>query len=107
MLEQGRILSNEAVRELHHAYLVFRSGMNRLAAAALEQGVCRWAIRPKHHYVEHLYYDLVPLNGRYLSNYVNEDAVRRIKYIAAGSHAAFLSAHVSFKYTLQFCLRWR
>ena len=107
MLEHARVLPSEAIRELQHAYLVFRAGYNRLASAALESGACRWGIRPKLHYLEHVYYDTVPLNGRYLSNYVNEDAVRRVKAIAASSHAAYLSQHVSFKYSLQFCLRWR
>ena len=107
MLAHGRVLPAEAVKQQQQFYLVFRAGYNKLADQALLSGVCRWPVRPKNHYLEHLVYDTAPLNGRFLSNYVNEDFVRRIKMLAAKSHAAFLSKHVCFKYALQCCMRWR
>ena len=107
MLLNGRVFSQAAQISFQGAYLGFRAGYNKLCNQALSKGVCRWPLRPKHHYLEHLVYDTCPLNGRYLHNYINEDHVRRIKMVAAGSHPAFLSKHVQLKYTLQFCLKWR
>ena len=107
MLEHGRILPANAVEQQRRAYLIFRSVYNKLAKGALEAGLCRWPVRPKNHYVEHLIYDISPLNGRYLHNYVSADFVRRTKHMAAKSHPGYLSKHVSFKYALQTCMRWR
>ena len=107
MLEHGRRLPHNAVEQLKAAYLTFRAGYNRLAEGALQSNLCRWPVRPKNHYWEHLIYDTSPANGRFLHNYLNEDFVRRIKHVAAKSHPAFLSKHVLFKYSLQACMRWR
>ena len=107
MLRNGRVFPEAAQISFQEAYLGFRSGYNRLSEQALQSRLCRWPLRPKHHYIEHLAYDTCPLNGRYLHNYLNEDHVRRIKAVAAGSHPAFLSKHVLLKYVLQACLKWR
>ena len=108
MLQHDRKLSEEAVSELKHLYLIWRAGHDRLCQEALSKSQCRWAIRPKHHFTEHVFLDMSRFqNPRYTSNYVNEDMVRRVKYLAAKSHAAHLSSHVAFKYALQVCMQWR
>ena len=107
MLDEGRAMSNSGVENMKRANLIYRASYNFLSEEALSKGRCRWACRPKMHYLEHLTMDFQPLNGRFFHNYQNEDAVRRFKMIAAGSHAAYLSRHVCLKYSIQACLRWR
>ena len=92
--------------------MVFRAAYDRLANAALAKRQCRWAVRPKDHFVEHLVLDYRGLgnrclNGRLCQNFLNEDFMRRVKALAVGSHPGFLSKHVTFKYLLQLTLRWR
>ena len=106
-LQSGRLLSNEAVVAYRSAYLAYRAGYNRLSDRALELGLCRWQTRPKAHYLEHAVYETLPLNPRFLRNYLNEDFIRRMKAIASKAHPAHLSRHVLFKYALQCTLRWR
>ena len=106
-LQSGRLLSNEAVVAYRSAYLAYRAGYNRLADRALELGMSRWQTRPKAHYLEHAVYETLPLNPRFLRNYLNEDFIRRMKAIASKAHPADLSRHVLFKYALQCTLRWR
>lgn len=106
-LQSSRLLSNRATLDVRSAYLVYRSGYNKLADAALSANLCRWQLRPKNHYVEHMVYDTLPLNPRYLHNYLCEDFIRRTKLMAAKAHPAHLSGHVLFKYALQATLRWR
>eukprot|EP00439_Symbiodinium_sp_Y106_P010817 s8538_g1.t1 len=106
-LQSGRLLSNEAVVAYRSAYLAYRAGYNRLSDRALELGLCRWQTRPKAHYLEHAVYETLPLNPRFLHNYLNEDFIRRMKAIASKAHPAHLSRHVLFKYALQCTLRWR
>ena len=107
MLQHDRVLPDEAVASFRYHYLIYRAGYNRLSEEALTAGQCRWPQRPKMHYLEHLAYDVSPLNGRYLHNFLNEDFVRRVKLLASTCQPAFLSKQVVFKYTLQCCMRWR
>ena len=107
MLQNGRWFTQDARTKYEAAYLCFRSGWNRFAEMALQASVRRWPCRPKQHYTEHLIYDWPGVNPRFFHNYLPEDYVRRIKQIAAGSHPAYLSKHVTLKYSLQMCLRWR
>ena len=92
--------------------MLYRASYNRLAQEALQNGICRWPVRPKCHYYEHLIYDVrgiddCALNGRFFANFQCEDWIRRIKQLAVKCHPAHLSAHISFKYILQCTLRWR
>ena len=107
MLQHGIRFTRAAVQEVQYCYLCFRGAYNRLSEAALSAQMCRWPHRPKHHYLHHLLFDSADCNPLYYSNYINEDFVRRVKMVAAGSHPAFLSRHVSLKYALQLCMRWR
>ena len=100
-------MSAEVTAEFRYMYMVYRAGYNRLCSEALDSGRCRWPVRPKAHFVEHLAFDIAPLNGRFLHNFNNEDFIRRIKHLAMKSHPAHLSSHVVLKYTLQRCLLWR
>ena len=93
-------------------YLIYRAAYDKLANAAIQARACRWPVRPKAHFYEHLIFDYRGsndqcLNGRYCQNYLCEDLMRRVKEIAVGSHPAFLSKHVVFKYCLQMTLQWR
>ena len=97
---------------LEDMYMLYRASYNKLATEALDWGVCRWAVRPKCHYFEHLIYDVKGLddrglNGRFFANFQNEDWIRRTKELAVRCHQAHLSAHITFKYCLQCTLRWR
>ena len=105
-LENGRVLPKEARSEIEYLLLVWHAAWSRLSEDALSRNVCRWAHRPKHHYTDHAFLDS-NLNPRYGSNYQSEDMVKKVKHVAAGSHAAYLSQHVTLKYALQVGLRWR
>ena len=107
MCISGRVMAANVCQEFRDHYHIYRAGWNRLCEQALAAGVCRWPVKPKHHYVEHMALDTTPLNPRYMHNFVCEDMVRRIKSLAVHSHPAYLSKHVVSKYTLQCCLRWR
>ena len=85
-LEHGRLLPSHALNELRYCYMCWRGAFNRL-------------------YAEHLYFDSGDLSPCFLSNYLSEDMVRRVKNVASGSHPAFLAKHV--KYALDFTLRRR
>ena len=107
MLCHGRVFTGEAAQELRDMYVMWRSGHDRLGQEALAKSLCRWPVRPKHHFCEHVFLDSGLLNPRFTHNYVNEDMVRRVKQLAARSHPAYLAKHVSMKYALQVCLKWR
>ena len=107
MCMSGRFMARNVCEEFRDHYHIYRAGWNRLCDEALAAGVCRWPLKPKHHYTEHMALDTVPLNPRYLHNFVCEDMVRRIKALAIKSHPAYLAKHVVLKYCLQCCLRWR
>ena len=107
MLQEGRVMRHAAVQEFRAMYLVFRGGYNRLSQQALDRRMCRWVLRPKQHFVEHMVLDTLPLNPRHMHNFMSEDFMRRIKALAVKSHPAYLSKHVTFKWALQCSLRWR
>ena len=87
-------------------YLVYRAGLNKMGAIALEKKQTRWRQRPKGHGLEHLVYDFHGLNPRYCSNFLDEDFVRRSKNLAIQSNARFVSKHVLFRYAIAATLRW-
>ena len=111
MLHLRRLYTRDETQQLEDMYILYRAAYNKLAAEALDWGVCRWPVRPKCHYYEHLIYDVRShsraLNGRFFGNFQNEDWIRRVKQLAVQSHPAHLSAHITFKYILQCTLRWR
>ena len=102
-----RILSNDECLQFETAYITYRSAYDKLTSSALQRRVCRWPCRPKQHQLEHMTFELLPLNPRHVSNFLNEDAIRRTKALAAKSHPAYMSRHVLFKYVLQQSLQWR
>ena len=93
--------------EFQSAYMAYRSAYNSLSSLALQRNLCRWPCRPKQHQLEHLVFEWMPYNPRYFHNYLNEDAIRRVKGLAIRSHPAHMSQHVLLKYSLQQCLQWR
>ena len=109
-----RLMPVNASRDFEGFCLLYRSAYNRLASAAVDARQCRWPVRPKVHYFEHLALDFRGgpdlqqcINGRLCANFLCEDFVRRTKSLAVKSHPAYLSKHVIFKYSLQTTLRWR
>ena len=69
MLDEGRAMSNSGAENMKRANLIYRASYNFLSEEALSKGRCRWACRPKMHYLEHLTMDFQPLNGRFFHNY--------------------------------------
>lgn len=88
-------------------YIIFRSGFNKLAVAAVAAKQARWHMRPKQHQLEHLTCDFLPRNPRYYHNFLSEDYVRRAKQLAVRSHPNWMARHVLFRYCVQFCIAWR
>lgn len=105
-LENGRWLSHGEWKKMEEAYLCYRAAANKLAASAISTQLPRWRMRPKIHYLEHGIYDFGQKKLRYLSNYLDEDFIRRCKRIAANSNPRFLSRHVVYKYSVGATLRW-
>ena len=89
------------------AYLACRAAYNSLSSLALQRNVCCWPCRPKQHPFEHLVFEWMPSLGRYFHNYLNEDAIRRVKGLASRSYPAYMSRHVLLKYSIQQALTWR
>ena len=105
-LHGGRVFGDTLWKRFEMAYLLFRSALNKLTCHALGNNRCRWRQRPKGHQLEHLVYDFHRLNPRYMSNYLDEDFVRRTKRLALVSHPKYVSKHVVFRYSVAATLRW-
>lgn len=105
-LRGGRVFSPPEWTHFEFGYLVYRAGLNKMGAIALEKKQTRWRQRPKGHGLEHLVYDFHGLNPRYCSNFLDEDFVRRSKNLAIQSNARFVSKHVLFRYAIAATLRW-
>ena len=85
-----RLLSSAATDEMESMYMVYRAAYDRLANQALARKQCRWPVRPKGHFFEHMIYDYrgrhgQALNGRHCMNFLSEDFMRRVKAMAVGS----------------------
>jgi len=73
---------------------------------AIGAGLPRWHVRPKGHYLEHAVYDFQRKNLRYMSNFLDEDMIRRTKKMALAAHPRHVSKHVLYRYALSATLRW-
>ena len=51
-------------------------------------------MRPKIHVIEHVAMEFKYKNPRYYTNYLGEDAVRRVKQLASSAPVRFMSHHV-------------
>ena len=105
-LESGRRYSLSAWKRLEEGYLCYRAGSLHLANLAVSLGQPRWHVRPKSHYLEHAVYDFERKNLRYMSNYMDEDMIRRIKRMACAATPRYASKHVLFRYAVAATLRW-
>ena len=106
-LDGGRVLDADATARFRFEHVIFRSGFNKLAQAAIFQGRLIWHLRPKLHMWEHAVLDFLPANPRYYSNFINEDYIRRGKVLALQSHPIWMARHVLLRYCVGFCLRWK
>ena len=104
-LENTRRLTLSEWQRLEEGYLCYRAAANHLCRLAITNGIPRWHVRPKCHYLEHAVYDFGMKNLRHMSNYLDEDMIRRVKRMAVAAHP-FVSQHVMYRYALAACLRW-
>ena len=107
LLRLRRIVCDADCRTVTANYMIFRTAYNALATQAEQLKLCRFHMRPKIHQYEHLVLDFLPGNPRYSANFLNEDYIRRAKMLAVRSHPIWMAKQVLFRYTLQFCLKWR
>ena len=105
-LRGQRVLSQLEWHQFEMAYLLFRAALDKMGSCAMSRKQTRWRQRPKGHALEHLCYDFHRKNPRYMSNYLDEDFVRRTKRLALISHPKFVSKHVVFRYAVAATLRW-
>ena len=105
-LENTRRLTLSEWQRLEEGYLCYRAAANHLCRLAITNGIPRWHVRPKCHYLEHAVYDFGMKNLRHMSNYLDEDMIRRVKRMAVAAHPRFVSQHVMYRYALAACLRW-
>lgn len=106
MLSDQRVLNERDWRQFEESYLLYRSASMKLGELSIQMGRCRWRQRPKSHALEHGVYDFNHKNLRFLSNYLDEDFVRRSKYLAIKATPKFVSKHVLFCYSVAATLRW-
>ena len=105
-LENTRRLTLSEWQRLEEGYLCYRAAANHLCHLAIANGTPRWHVRPKCHYLEHAVYDFGMKNLRHMSNYLDEDMIRRVKRMAVAAHPRYVSQHVVYRYALAACLRW-
>ena len=101
-----RILADTVCVGMKRNYVIYRSAYNQLAQLALQNHLFRYHLRPKQHQLEHLIYDFLPRNPRYLSNYLDEDLIRRTKTQAKTTHPAYMSQQVLSRYCTAAALKW-
>ena len=105
-LRSGRFLNQQSWEQFEQGYLVYRAANIKLGTLALEKKQPRWRQRPKSHSLEHACNDFHGANLRFLSNYLDEDFVRRTKRLALSSSPKFASRHVLFRWSVAATLRW-
>lgn len=101
-----RILAETVCADMKRNYIIYRSAYNQLAQWALQHQLFRYHLRPKQHQFEHLIFDFLPRNPRYLSNYADEDLIRRTKTQAKTTHPAYMSQQVLSRYCMAATLKW-
>ena len=105
-LEGSRRFSEQEWKQLEEGYLCYRAAYDNLANLAISSCLPRWHIRPKCHYLEHAVYDFNRKNLRYMSNYLDEDMIRRIKRMACAANPRCVSKHVLYRYCVAATLKW-
>lgn len=105
-LEGSRRFSEQEWKRLEEAYLCHRAAYDKLANLAISSCLPRWHIRPKSHYLEHAIYDFNRKNLRYMSNYLDEDMIRRIKRLACAANPRCVAKHVLYRYCVAATLKW-
>ena len=105
-LASGRIYPDAEWKRMEQGYLCYRAGSMHLARLATLAGVPRWHLRPKSHQLEHAIYDFGKKNLRYMSNYLDEDMIRRIKKMAVAATPRYASKHVLYRYAVAATLKW-
>lgn len=105
-LEGSRRLTQSEWVKFEESYLCYRASHNHLVDMAIGAGLPRWHVRPKGHYLEHAVYDFQRKNLRYMSNFLDEDMIRRTKKMALAAHPRHVSKHVLYRYALSATLRW-
>ena len=73
---------------------MLRFGYNELARSAISRALPRYHFRPKLHLLEHAVLDWKPKTHGFFSNYLGEDAIRRIKSLASKAPARNMSQNV-------------
>ena len=99
-------MNDQEWKRLKESYLCYRAAYNKLADLAISSSLPRWHIRPKSHYLEHAVLDFDGKNLRYLSNYLDEDMIRRIKRMACAANPRCVSRHVLYRYCIAATLKW-
>ena len=102
-----RFFDQQVADLFEETVLIFRVSFNDLAQNALNRGLPRYHMRPKIHMMDHVAHEFKGKNPRYFTNYLGEDAVRRVKRVAARSPARHMSHHVMYRYCVSLCLAWR
>ena len=102
----GWVMSDADARRFQFAALAFQCGYMKMAVSALGKRQLRWKIRPKWHQLICHLVPMVPLNGRYFMNYLDEDYVRRTKHLASRCTPSGMSSEVCQRFCLQACMRW-
>lgn len=105
-LEGTRRLTESEWNRLKEGYMCYRCANNHLAEMALANNTPRWRTRPKAHYLEHAIFDFDGKNLRHMSNFLDEDLIRRVKRMALAAHPRYVSKHVVFRYCVSASLRW-
>ena len=105
----GLHLSNGDIAEFKETGDVFLQCYTALALHALQNGVCRWALKPKHHQLQHSLEEvgIDKLNPSFFWNFADEDMLGRLKPIAGRTHRAKMSQRTLQRYLVRVNMRWK
>ena len=84
-LQSSSCFIESAGKRFQESYLCFRSAVNHMADIAISKSLPRWRMRPKIHYLEHATFDFNGKKLRFMSNYLDEDMIRRVKRMAVAA----------------------
>ena len=79
----------------------------RLACLALADGILRWKIRPKHHFLDHTFREVaLGFNPRAFQCFLDEDMMGRCARLAGMCHRALVAQRCMLRYFILLSHRW-
>ena len=107
MRRHGKHLSTASAVDLARTFEDALALYSALASKCAEQGLCRWAVTPRHHALTHIGFDNGGTNPRQVHCYSDEDMVGKMKRIFLRCHGATAGQRGLRRYRLLQAVRWK